>query len=419
METGSSIELIIASVLLFFSIFFSMAETSLTSLSDIKIRNMAEEGKKGAKNIENLKKDKQRLINSILIGANFSNIALSAIVTAFVLQAAGNNPTSIAIATALATFVVLVFGEAAPKTIAIKYAERIALFISTPLKLLLPLLSPISILLNFIIKFIFLPFGFNKYKKEITLTEAEIKTMLEVSYEEGIIESDEKQMLKNIIEFEDTPAKFVMTQRTDVVAIELRYSYSQVLQVFKQDQFSRLPVYKDNIDSIVGVLHIKDFVAANPENFSVSKYMRIPFFAFELKRTSSIFTEMRTTSSSLAIILDEYGGTAGIISIEDIMEEIVGEIFDEHDNLHVRKEIEKLTDNEYLLHGSVKITDFNELSGLLLKSDEYESIGGYVMGLFGKVPAPGAIIEDDDAKFIIEKIGKNRIERLRVSVEYK
>lgn len=422
LEPGSIGEFILALVLILFSAFFSMAETSLTALGKFKIRAMAEEEKKGIKHVEKATEDKDKLLGSILIGANISSIALSAIITAFTLSIAGSSAASIAAATGVATLIVLMFGEMTPKTIALKYPEKIALIIARPLRLIMIILAPIAMALNFIISLALRPFGFfSKDEKEISLTENELKTMLEVGFEEGVIEQDEHKMMGNVMEFDDVVAKDVMTPRTDMVAIDISFTYGEVLEVFSSAQLSRLPVFQENIDHIVGVLHIKDFILADGKgsSFVVQDYMREPFFTLELKRTRELFKEMRRSSSSLAIVLDEYGGTAGLLSMEDLIEEIVGEIFDEHDD--VRNEVEHIGENEYIVSGAMKIDDFNELAGSNLTSEEYDSVGGYVMGLTGSIPKPGMSLYDGNIAFVVEEMEKNRIERLRITfgVEFK
>ena len=420
-DPGSIGEIILALVLVLFSAFFSMAETSLTSLGKFRIRTMAEEGKKSAKHVEKATENKDKLLGSILIGGNLSNIALGALVTAFAVSVAGNHAAIIAIATGVATLIVLIFGELTPKTVALKHPETIALLIVRPLRLMMVILAPIAAALNFIIYSFLWPFGYSRNERESSITEDELKTILEVGVEEGVIERDEHKMIDNVMEFDDVLAKDVMTPRTEMVVIDVDFTYGEVLEVFCSTGLSRLPAFQDNIDNIVGVLHIKDFISATgsapsgSESFNVKKYMRDPFFTLELKRTREIFKEMRKVNSSLAIILDEYGGTAGLLSMEDLIEEIVGEIFDEHDE--VRNEIEQVGENEYIVSGVMKIDDFNELAGSDLTSEEYDSVGGYVMGLSGGVPIEKAKLHDGQIAFVVEEMERNRIEKLRIKFE--
>ena len=414
-DPGSIGELILALVLVLFSAFFSLAETSLTSLSKYKIRTMSDEGKKGVKHIEKATENKDKLLSTILIGGNFSNIALGSLVTAFALSIAGNNAVSIAIATGAATLIVLIFGELTPKSVAMEYPERIALFIARPLRLFMVLLAPIAAAINFVISGLLRPFGISIGEKESVITENELKTILEAGVEEGVIERDEHKMIDNVMEFDDVLAKDIMTPRTEMVAIGLEFTYGDVLETFGKTGLSRLPVYQDNIDNIVGVLHIKDFILANNEVFSVKKHMREPFFTLEQKRTRELLMEMRRANSSLAVVLDEYGGTSGLLSMEDLIEEIVGEIFDEHDD--VRNELEKIGEYEYIVSGAMKIDDFNEISGSSLTSEEYDSVGGYIMGLAGGIPEKGMVLEDENISFIVEEMERNRIERLRIKLK--
>jgi len=377
---------------------------------------MVEEGKKGAKHVEKVLEEKDKLLSSILICGNFSNIALGAIVTAFTLTIAGNNALSLAIATAIATLIVLIFGEMTPKNIALKYPEKIALLIVRPLQFVMFAISPIASLLNLFMSTLLRPFGFSKQKQEQMLTENELISMLDVGVEEGVIEKDEHKMISGVMKFDEILAKDIMTPRTEMVAVELNFTYDEVLEVFSGAKLSRLPVFDDNFDNIAGVLHIRDFILADGkrESFIISDYMREAYFTLELKRTLELFTEMRRDNISLAIVLDEYGGTAGLLSMEDLLEEIVGEIFDEHDD--VKREVEQLSECEYIVSGAMKIDDFNELAGSDLTSDEYESVGGYVMGLAGNVPKKGTSLSDKEGNFsfVVEEVERHRIERLRI-----
>ncbi|MCL1999159.1 MAG: hemolysin family protein [Turicibacter sp.] len=414
---GSTGDFILAFLLILMSAFFSMSETALTALNKYKIKSLSEVGQKRAKQVERVVENKDKLLSSILIGNNLSNIALGSIATTLAMSISGN-ATSILIATGTATLFLLIFGEITPKRIALEYPEKISMLVAKPLSLLMLVLSPIASMLNFVISMALKPLGFSVGEKESGITEDELKIMLEVGFEEGVIESDERKMIDNVMEFDDVYAKDIMTPRTDMIVIDVGFTYYETLGVFTEARMSRLPVCDDSIDNIVGVLHIKDFVCAASEGFSVSEHMREVFFTLEQKRTRELFKEMRKGSSSLAIVLDEYGGTAGLLSIEDIIEEIVGEIFDEHDDAR-NHEIELVSDGEYIVSGIVKIDDFNEVvEQEMLASEEYESIGGYVMGLVGGVPEAGLEVVDTVGKttitFTVLEVQRNRIERLNV-----
>ncbi|MCL1986583.1 MAG: hemolysin family protein [Firmicutes bacterium] len=411
---SNSREIILAVVLIMISAFFSMSETSLTALNKYKIKAMAEEKIKRAKQVEKATENKDRLLSSILIGNNLSNIALGSIATTLAMSIAGNNATSIIIATGLATLILLIFGEITPKNIALEHPEKIAMLVVRPLTFIMILLAPIATALNFIISRALKPFGFSMGEKNNGITENELKTILEEGVEVGVIEQEEHKMLDNVLHFNDAQAKDVMTPRTDMVVINLDFTYTEVLQAFTTARLSRLPVLQDNIDNIVGVLHIKDFISVdnNEKNFSVEKCMREPLFTLEFKNTREVFADMRRKNSSLAVVLDEYGGTAGLLSMEDLIEEIVGEIFDEHDKI----EVEKITENEYVVSGAMKIDDFNDIAGCNLTSEEYESVGGYVMGLIGDIPKEKDSITDEKTTFVVEEMDKNRIERLRITL---
>ncbi|MCL2015781.1 MAG: hemolysin family protein [Defluviitaleaceae bacterium] len=408
-------EIILALVLVLLSAFFSMSETSFTALNKYKIKTLAEEKNKRAQRVEKATENKDRMLSSILIGNNLSNTALGSIATTLAMSIAGNDAVYIVIATGLATLILLIFGEITPKNIALENPEKVAMLVVKPLTALMVLLSPIAAALNFVISRILRLFGFHMGEKESGITENELKTILEVGVEEGVIEQEEHKMMDNVLHFNDAQAKDVMTPRTDMAVINVAYSYLEVLQAFTAARMSRLPVFQDNIDNIVGVLHIKDFISVdnNAENFSVANCMRKPFFTLELKNTRKVFADMRRENSSLAVVLDEYGGTAGLLSMEDLIEEIVGEIFDEHDSVQV----EHIAENEYIVSGAMKIDDFNELAQCNLTSEEYESVGGYVMGLIGEIPKEKDSILDERTTFVVETMEKNRIGRLRIVLD--
>ncbi len=252
-------------------------------------------------------------------------------------------------------------------------------------------------------------------KKIPTITESEFMTMVNVGHEEGVLEVDEREMISNVMGFGDSDAKDIMTPRTAIVGVEINSTYEEVLKVFKEEQFSRLPVYKENIDDIVGIISFKDcMISADIKNFNISEIMRKPYFTYESKSCSELFSVMRTKSLSMAVILDEYGGTSGIVTLEDLLEEIVGEISDEYDD--ETEEIKVIRDNEYIVEGSTKISDVNDMIGTNFESEDFDSIGGYVVGVIGRFPEKGETIEEKDVKFIIEETGRNRIEKIRILI---
>ncbi len=399
-------------ILLFFSGFFSASETALTSLSKIRLRHMMEEKIKGADTINNLIENPSKLLGSILVGNNIVNIGASALATSLAMSIWGN--AGVGIATGIMTILVLIFGEITPKSLAVQNAEKIALKISKIIKTITIILGPIVNILMHITNFIIRLLGGNPEKQTHFITEEELKTIVDVSHEEGVLEGEEKKMIYNVFEFGESQAKDVMTPRTDMVAIDVNSSYDQIISLFKKEHFSRMPVYEDNTDNIIGILYIKDlfFFDGNKEKFNLKEILREPFFTYEFKGIAELFTEMRNNRIPMAIVLDEYGGTAGIVTMEDLVEEIVGDIEDEYDDED--EEIERINENEFIVDGSARIDLINKILNINIESEDFDSIGGFVIGRLGRFPEKGETVEYTNIKFIVESTDKNRIEKLRI-----
>lgn len=413
MDPSSLSSIIFFIILLFLSGFFSASETALVSLSKIRLRSMVDEGVKNAKLIEKVLSNQSKLISTILVGNNLVNIGASALATSFTIKFFGDK--WIGVVTGILTFLVLIFGEITPKTFSTQKSESVCIWVIKPIALCCFIFTPIVAVLNVITGVIFKVMGCDFNKKIPTITESEFMTMVNVGHEEGVLEVDEREMISNVMGFGDSDAKDIMTPRTAIVGVEINSTYEEVLKVFKEEQFSRLPVYKENIDDIVGIISFKDcMISADIKNFNISKIMRKPYFTYESKSCSELFSVMRTKSLSMAVILDEYGGTSGIVTLEDLLEEIVGEISDEYDD--ETEEIKVIRDNEYIVEGSTKISDVNDMIGTNFESEDFDSIGGYVVGVIGRFPEKGETIEEKDVKFIIEETGRNRIEKIRILI---
>lgn len=413
--TGSIlIEILMLIVLLIISGFFSASETSLTALSKIRLRYMVEENVKGAKLVEKLTEKPDKLISSILVGNNIANIAGSSLATAIALELFKGN--AVAISTAVMTILVLVFAEITPKSLAAQNAEKVALKVSKPLSLIITIVNPVVIVLNKVTNFLVTLLGGKVDKDTPYITEDELKSIVNVSHEEGVLEVEEKQMIYNVFEFGDLQIKDVMVQRTDISAIDVSFDLNKIMEIIKEDKYSRYPVYDDNIDNIIGILNVKDFIYSDYEedNFNITEYIREPYFTYEFKRITELFKEMKKNRAHIAIVLDEYGGTAGIATIEDLIEEIVGEIEDEYDQ--VEKEIEKIGDGEYIVDGGTKILFINGFLGLNMESDDFDSIGGFIMGQMGRLPKIGEVIVYENVKFTVKSVLKHRIQKIKVEI---
>ena len=414
MGTTLGIQITILVALLFFSAFFSMSETALMSMSKIRLRHLVENHVKHAKLTQDLLDHPNQLLGTILVGNNLVNIAASAIATSIAIYFWNNK--GVGIATFLMTLLILIFGEITPKNIAIDYTEEIVLFIAPIMNVFVKIFSPVVwVLTNFTNGFLHL-FGLNKQEKKPLITEEELKTIVEVSSQEGVLESDEKEIIDNIFEYSDMRVKDIMIQRMDIVAVDVSATYEEVVAAFGEKQFSRIPVYEDTIDNIVGVLYAKDLFFIPLEKikqFDIKKYMREPFYTYEFIKISDFFRRMQGDRIHIAIVLDEYGGVAGIITMEDIIESILGDINDEYDPQD-EEDIVCIKEGEYLVNGSVRLEDLNEEIGTHFESEDFESIGGFILGILGRIPRTGEIINYESIRFVIEKVDKSRIMKIRL-----
>lgn len=414
-STGGNtiIQIVMLVILLIGSGFFSASETALMSLSRIRVRHMQEEGVKGAKLVGKLTEDSGKLLSSILVGNNVVNIAATSISTSLFISILGTQ--GVAVATALMTILVLIFGEITPKTIAANNSEKIAILVSKPIKVIILILTPVVWIFNIITNIIFKIFGIKSKSGQPYITEEELRTMVNVSQEEGVLEIEERQIINNVFQFGDMQAKEAMVQRLDMVCIDADDGYKEIISLFKEEQFSRMPVYEDSADDIIGIVNIKDIIFLEEDeiaNFDIRNYVREAFFTYEFKKITELLEEMKKDKSQMAIVVDEYGGTAGLITIEDLVEEIVGEIEDEYDE--DESDIEVIKEDEYIIDGSKKISEVNELIGTNLESEEFDSIGGFIIGHLKRLPEEHEVIEVDGVKLCIESLDKNRIKKIRV-----
>ena len=386
-------------LLIFGSAFFSASETALTSLSKIRLRNMVEEHVKNADKIMVLLEDPNRLLSSILVGNNLVNNGASALTTALAIQIFnGDAGNGAGIATIIITILILIFGEITPKTIAAQKAEKVALIVVNLIGFFVMIFRPVVAVLNIATGGLIRLFGCDPKEKPPLITEAELKTIVNVSHEEGVLELEERTMINNVFDFGDSKAKDVMTPRTDIMAVPKDVTYAEFAELIREEGFSRIPVYNEDLDDIVGVLYVKDVFHVKPKDFSAEKYMRTPLFTYESKPVAELFAEMRKNRFAGTIVLDEYGGTAGLVTTEDLVEEIVGEIEDEYDDED--QDIKAVNEKEFVVAGSTHLEDLNERIGSSL--------------LLGNFPRNGQMIEVDGLRIIVENMDKNRIEKLHI-----
>ncbi len=415
MDSAQIMNIVSLVVLLILSSLFSCSETAFLSVSKIKIRTLAEEGNKKAKLVESLLDDQDRLLSAVLVGNNLVNIGASSLTTATIMAIFGDGAQTVAIATGIVTLCILVFGEITPKSFATQNADKLVFALAPFIRFVCVITKPVVFVLNIITGFIIKLLGGNQ-EHGPSLTEEELKTIVTVGHEEGVLEKEEKEMIHNVFEFGETEIKEIMTPRIHVESLPDDCTYDELMNVYHDAQYSRYPIHDESFDEIIGVLNMKDllFIDIDKEHFDIKKYMRETFVVYEFNQVNDVFASMRKEHATLAIVLDEYGVMSGIVTFEDIVEEIVGEIDDEYDD--TSDDIVKINDHEYLVDGSLNLNEVNDEIDTHFESEDFESIGGLVLGEFSGVPKIKDKIEFPGVTIIIEKMHKNRIELLRLII---
>lgn len=424
MEPGDAINIIIIFVLLLLSAFFSSAETALTTVSKLKMRALAEDKNKSAAKVLQLLENQSKMLSCILICNNIVNLSASSISTSFAFSICKRigleESTSLGagIATGILTFLILIFGEITPKTAATISAEKLSLIFCRPILFLTRILTPVIFIIDKLVVLMLFILRVDTSGKNNGITEDELRTFVDVSHEEGVIESEERKMITNIVDFGDSIAKDVMIPRLDICMVELSISYDELLSLFTENKFARMPVYDDTIDNIVGIINLKDFVfyKGDKNEFHLKDLIRGAHVTYEYKNVSELFMEMRKDSIPMTIVLDEYGALAGLITMEDLVEEIVGEIRDEYDE-DEEDEIQSISENEYILLGSTPLDDIHERLLLPIESDEYDSISGHIIKLLEHFPEPGEHTEDEYAVYTVLETEKNRIDKVHLLIK--
>lgn len=412
MDSVLLVQLVVLVILLMASAFFSASETALMAISKIDARHMVDQNIKNAKIVSKLVEDPNKLLGVILVGNNIVNIGASSLATVIasnLFKSAGP-----AIATGVMTFLILIFGELTPKSLSTQKTHQVACFVARPIAILIVIFNPVVKILMFICNLIIRLFGGKIDTSKPFITTDELKTIVTVSHEEGVLEEEEKDMIYNVFGFGDSYTKDVMIPRTDMIAVDIDATYDEIIDLYKQEQFSRMPVYQESHDNIIGVIYMKDLLLKqfDPRTFKVSDFLRDVYFVHEFKRIDELFKEMRFKKIGMAIVVDEYGGTSGIVTLEDLIEEIVGDIDDEYDM--TEDSFLKVDDTEYLVDGSFRINDFNDELHLDISSNEFDSIGGFIIGLLDRFPDEGEVITYNDMTFKVEETMNNRINKLRI-----
>ena len=377
------------------------------------MRTLADNGDKRAARVLRVTGNPGKMLSAILIGNNIVNLSASSISTSLAIHLFGN--TGAGIATGILTFLILIFGEVTPKTMATIKADSMSLTLAAPIGFLMKILTPVIFIINKLSLGLMFLLHVNIKDAQKKMTEEELRTIVDVSQENGVIEHEERDMIHNLFDFGDAEAKEIMVPRIDMTFVQADATYQEVLDILRQDMFTRLPVYEDSTDNVIGIINMKDFLLQNdtPE-FSVRNLLREPYFTYEHKNTADLFLEMRKSSISLAIVLDEYGVTAGLITLEDLLEEIVGEIRDEYD-ADEEDDITRISDREFYVLGSANLNDVSEALSLHFTSDDYDTIGGYCLGLLDHLPEKNEIILTINSILLrIDRMEKNRIERIYI-----
>ena len=412
MDPSAAIQIIVLIILLLGSAFFSSAETCLTTVNKIKMRSLAEERDKKAKMVIKITDNSAKLLSAILIGNNIVNLSASALTTTIAYNLGGS---AVAIATGIITVLILIFGEITPKTIATINADKIALSYAYPIRFIMIVLTPVSIIVNALSRVILFLLRVDPNAKLNTMTENELRTIVDVSHEDGIIEDEEKEMIYNVFDLGDAKAKDVMVPRVNVTFADVESSYSELLDIFREDKFTRLPVYEETTDNVIGTINMKDLLLyENTKDFHIRDILREAYFTHEHKSISELLVEMRQAALNIAIVLDEYGETAGLITLEDILEEIVGEIHDEYDENEEEffKEINKY---EFIVEGSMNLDDINDRVELNLESEDYDSLGGYIIEQLDRLPdEKDEIVVENGIRIVVDSLDKNRIEKVHI-----
>lgn len=403
--------IILLGALLLFSGYFSASETALTSANKLRLRNQAENNNVKAQRSLKLIENYDQTLSTILIGNNIVNIAMATIATTIATSMFGNQGSTLVATTVVITALVLVFGEILPKSLAKQSADKFLTNVSASLMIILRLFYPITWF------FVKLKVGVNRLfgssDEEPTVTDDDVKALVEMGEEEGTFLSNEKELLHNAIEFDDIVVKDILTPRPDVIAVSIDTSIEEIKEIFIQEKYSRLPVYDGTIDNVIGVISHRDFFAhyvLNPQSFQIDTIIRKPYFVISSVKISSVLKDLQKSKVHLAIVLDEYGGTLGIVSIEDIIEEIVGDIWDEHDENETL--IEQIDNEKVLLNGKFPIEEFSELVNIRLPETSSVTLSGWISETLGYLPKKGELVTYDSFQLYIEDVRNRRIQKV-------
>ena len=416
MDPSAAIQIVVLLILLGLSAFFSSAETALTTVNRIRMRSLADEGNKRAKMVLKITDNSGRMLSAILIGNNIVNLSASSLTTTIAITF--DAPMAVAIATGIITVLILIFGEITPKTVATINSDKLSLVYAYPIHFIMTILTPISIVINMLARVIFFILRVDPNAKPDAITEEELRTIVDVSHESGVLEEEEREMIKNVFDLGDAKAKDVMVPRVNVIFADVDSTYKELIELFREHKFTRLPVYEETTDNVIGTINMKDLLLYdNTEEFQIREFLRDAYFTYEHKNISELLVEMREASYNIAIVLDEYGETAGLITLEDILEEIVGEIHDEYDEYEEDELLTCINDFEYILEGSISLDDLDDRLELKLESEEYDSLGGFIIERLDRHPEVGdEIVTESGLRLVVDSLDKNRVEKVHIYI---
>lgn len=415
MDTDGVIQLFALLILVILSGFFSSAETSLTTVNRVRLKALADDGNKRAQVALNVLDKYGKMLSAILIGNNIVNISASSLATTLAIKI----NLAVGIATGTLTVVILLFGEIMPKNIAMVYSEKLALFyaslIAGLMKIMTPVIFVIDKLAGGLLKLLHIDTS-----KRAAMTETELRTYVEVSHEDGVIESEEREMIYNVFDFSDAVAKDIMIPRIDMATVSEDADYDEVMELFEECMYTRIPVYQEDKDNIIGLINIKDFILVkDKEQFKISDIMRQTYYTYEFKKTADLLIEMREKCVNVSIVLNEYGAAVGMITLEDLLEEIVGEIRDEYDE-DEEEFIQQIDERVYLVEGGMKLSDINDELGTVLESEDYDSIGGLIIESLDRLPEDGeTIVTGQNITLQVQGVNQNRIVKVLMTLPEK
>ena len=419
MDGDTAGHLVLIIILIALSSLFTMAESAVRSAQKSGLKELADEGDRRALLALSMIEAPERMLTAVLIGDTVANVAAAVLSILLISSITELRGWILFAAIVVLALVILIFGEIVPRKAAEIKAEEFLIRNIKLINFVTVLFTPLIFIVNGLGR-LFMMILHIKPDSRKSITEEELRDMVDISHEEGVIENEEKFMITNVFDFGDQTARDIMIPRVDMTCVDVNSDFDELMELFRKDQYTRMPVYEEDTDNIIGVINIKDILLQGNEiepreGFSVRRYMREPFFTFESKKVSKLLNEMRKSSYNLAIVLSEYGSCVGMITMEDMLEEIVGDIRDEYDADEEKDMINvRVSDNEFLVDGSLRLNDLNDLLDVKLSSEDYDSVGGYVTGLLSHLPETGESVIDSGLKFIVESANDTRVEKVRI-----